>query len=215
MSLARWLLILAAILALAAPAASQTHAAPAHSSPATGVPAGAPAAPSTPGGAPAAAPAALAPSILTIGQMPSGDGRINLMARLVGADQRALGNQTIEFEILADFFGNRPVPIGSAVTMATGQAMFMYKPVGEGEKVRARFAGSSTNAAAAVEVQLAPDPSDAPQAQNGHTERALAPVWQATAWAAAVVSATIWFILAAVFVSVWRGLRAGPPDATA
>lgn len=84
---------------------------------------------------------------LTTREINQGDNiGISVSARLTDANQ-PLGNELVEFDLAANFFGDRQVNLGTVVTDATGSASIIYEPKWEGTHViTARFKGDDKHA---------------------------------------------------------------------
>ena len=66
---------------------------------------------------------------------------ISISARLTQGNQ-PLGNEPVEFDIAANFFGDRQVNLGAILTDATGSATLIYQPRWDGTQViTAHFKG--------------------------------------------------------------------------
>jgi hypothetical protein len=75
---------------------------------------------------------------------------MSVSARLTDANQ-PLGNEPVEFDLAANFFGDRAVNLGTVVTDATGTASIIYEPRWEGTHViTARFKGDGKYATTEV-----------------------------------------------------------------
>ncbi len=114
---------------------------------------------------------------------------LSIAARLFDAD-RPLGSQTLDFFVTTDFFGNRPVNIGQAVTDATGTASVAYQPRWEGAHViTVRFQGNAKYASAETSL----------------TTEVTGPVWTYTSEKAGLYSVGGWVLLTAglLFLVVW------------
>jgi hypothetical protein len=92
---------------------------------------------------------------VTVAAQPKDDGTVLLTARTVKAGGRAASNQTVNFFVIADFFGKRPIPIGSGTTDTAGTTAIIYRPTWTGRhRFEADLAGSSASAPAIAEADL-------------------------------------------------------------
>jgi hypothetical protein len=130
-----------------------------------------------------------------------------LSARLTEASGRAVGGVTLQFFVMTEVFGPRPMKIGEAVTDATGTASVNYKPSWTGQHaVTARFLGNNQYASTetAFPIEVAGIARVHQNAKFGlEPVRALAPV------AAISVVASVWVVMAYALVSTVYGVRAG------
>lgn len=127
-------------------------------------------------------------------------------ARLTdGSSGRPVGNATVQFYVMTDVFGLRPMSIGEAVTDTTGRAAISYKPSWEGEtSVIAKFAGNSQYTAAEAKYAFT---ALGPVPVHQNAKFGLEPI---RAWAPLVVGGlvlTVWAILIAVVVQTVVGLN--------
>ena len=115
-----------------------------------------------------------------------------------------LGNEPVEFDIAANFFGDRQVNLGTAPTDATGTATLVYQPSWDGAQViTAHFKGDGPHAQADITKTInfsGPVPQYAPEPVG------LAPVRQ---WVTPVVGIGIvifWTILLFVGLRTLLGI---------
>lgn len=155
---------------------------------------------------PAQAPSQPVTTMLTLMVSEVDTSTVNVLARLTGPGGRILGNQQIAFELVEPFFGNRPARLGTATTISTGVATYMYRPSYEGEhRLRATFAGSPTLAPAAAEIKYtAAVPRSVSERTAGHS---IELVWRITGALAGTVTAAVWVGLAGLMIWVWVGLK--------
>lgn len=154
------------------------------------------------------------PTTLTVMVAEVDAATVNVMARLNGESGRILGNQSIAFELMEPFFGNRPVRLGTATTISTGVATYMYRPSYDGEHtIRVSFGGDGAHASSMAEIRhTVAAGAFMPMSQGAHP---IATVWRITGIVAGGVTATVWLGLLGIVIWIWAGLKrtTGPPSA--
>lgn len=131
---------------------------------------------------------------------------VEVPARLTDAEGQPLGNLPVYFfESSTDFFGERPVELGSATTDATGTALLYYVPASEGvHEITAQFYGNATykpaESVSSIDVEgsvllYEPEPTEL------QTISDLAPL------GAVAVAALVWAALGVVLIVVVGGIR--------
>lgn len=68
---------------------------------------------------------------MAVSQVTQPNNRITVSSQLTDAG-KPLGNEPVEFEMAADFFGTRQVSLGTVNTDATGTATIVYQPTWDG-----------------------------------------------------------------------------------
>ncbi len=136
-----------------------------------------------------------------------------LTAKLSDTTGKALGNQTVEFFIQTDVFGDRLMSVGKSVTDSGGTASVSYKPSTVGQQdVVAKFAGNSQYAKSEVHFQFT---SVGPAHTHENAQFGLAPIRAVAPVGVVAIVAAVWIVILAVLLSTARGLRAGAPAAEA
>lgn len=162
--------------------------------------------------APAAAeaPAAAAPVTVTLSAQPQDDGSVLLAARATSGG-KPVSNLNITLSVMADFFGQRPVPIGSGTTDTSGTVAIKYIPtLGGHQQFLAASEGTPKLAPAkgTVEADVAaktvPYRSAPPDLQ---------PLRRWVGLTVIALTALVWLSLFTVFGRVVLALRAAPSAA--
>lgn len=68
---------------------------------------------------------------MALSQVTQPNNRITISSQLTDAG-KPLGNEPVAFQMAADFFGTRPVNLGTVKTDATGTATLIYQPTWDG-----------------------------------------------------------------------------------
>jgi len=155
---------------------------------------------------PAAVAAADPPAQLRLEIEPGDDGSFTLRAALTRAGA-VQSQETVEFLQRVDFFGERWVPIGTAVTDAAGVASRRYSPTSNGhQELIARFAdGGGTIASDRVEITVSRAEPAIP------AEPPVLPVVRAWAFpVGAAVLFLVWLLLAVILLRAVIGIARAP-----
>jgi hypothetical protein len=142
---------------------------------------------------------------------PGDAGTWQLQATVTGADGKAQSQAAVTFVAATDFFGERWVPIGSALTDTSGRATVVYTPTWNGEqRLVARVSGVEGARASepiVIEVSgalpgIASEPQDLP----------IVRAWALPIGVAVVV--LVWLVLAFIFLSAVIGIARRPTTPT-
>jgi hypothetical protein len=157
------------------------------------------------GGRAAAAPTAVAVTALPPADIQPGK-PVTLGAKLVDtATNRPLGGYELQFFIMTDVFGERPMKVGQANTDATGSAYVLYKPSWEGEtKVVVRYVGGVQYATGQGTYQFN---AVGPVPVHQNASFGLEQIRRIAPWVIFALVGGVWAILAFVVVRTVRGIK--------
>lgn len=153
--------------------------------------------------APVRAWAAGPPARLTVDVQDRGDGYWTLSATLTRGGAVQTG-QTVDFYQVLDFFGERRVPLGSAVTDAAGVASRAYSPTSSGrQEILARYsAEEGTVESDLFEITVSGAEPVIPE------QGPVLPIIQAWAFpVGAAILALVWLMLGLIFFRAVLGIR--------
>lgn len=159
--------------------------------------------------APARVAAADPPARLQVDVQDRGDGYWTLSATLTRGGAIQTG-QTVEFYQVLDFFGERRVPLGSAVTDAAGVASRTYSPTSNGaQQILARYsADDGTVESDLFEINVSGAEPVIPE------EGPILPIIQTWAFpVGAAVLVLVWLALAVIFFRAVLRIRRQTADA--
>jgi len=143
------------------------------------------------------------PAQLTVDVQDRGDGYWTLSATLTRGRDVQTG-QTVDFYQVLDFFGERRVPLGSAVTDAAGVASRAYSPTSNGrQEILARYsAEEGTVESDLFEITVSGAEPVIPE------QGPVLPIIQAWAFpVGAAVLALVWLMLGLIFFRAVLGIR--------
>lgn len=84
--------------------------------------------------------------ILMTSQINQGDNSGVAVSAQLTDNGKPLGNEPVEFDLTANFFGDQQVNLGTMQTDATGTATFTFQPTTDGDyNITAHFRGDSTH----------------------------------------------------------------------
>ena len=134
-------------------------------------------------------------------------GTWRLQATVTGADGTAQSQVAVTFMAATDFFGERWVPIGNALTDTSGTATILYTPTWNGEqRLVARVSGvEGADESEPIVIQVSGAlPAIASEPQDLPIVRA----WAVPIGAAVVV--LVWIVMAFIFLSAAIGIARRP-----
>lgn len=140
------------------------------------------------------------------------DGTWRLTSSVTASDGRALSQTAVTFTAATEFFGERWVPIGTAVTDTSGTASLVYRPTWNGaQTLVARTSGTDgpqTSEPITIEVTGA-----LPGIAQEREDLPIVRAWALPIGVGVVVA--VWVVLAFLFLSAVIGIARRPKHAQA
>lgn len=131
------------------------------------------------------------------------DGTWRLDATVLQSDGRGQSQVPVTFMARVDFFGERWIPVGTAVSDTTGTASLLYLPTWNGDQILvARAGGEAAMSSAPVVIRIS---GALPGVPSEPEDLPIVRAWAIPVGAAVIV--TVWIILAFLFLSAVVGIR--------